>query len=85
MLFCDKLTVRFDKNYYLNTTDYELEIEYDLSFLHQAEKLVVIFGEALHKLDQTISTSEFCNRYKNHVCKANRFFQRKRSLMKNIG
>lgn len=81
LLFCDKLKVRFDRNYYLNTEDYEMEIEYDLAFAQQANKLLGFFAEALHKLDETISPKEFCARANNYSSKSHRFFDRKKSLI----
>ena len=74
--FCSGVTITLDKNEYLNTVDYELEIEYELYYEE------IAFREYHRVIDYLICTSVGRNKsdYKNRVSlsKSKRFFEQKK-------
>ncbi len=72
--------VVLDKNFYLDTTDYEMEIEY--LFLHEdrAEYILRYYAKALRAFDRKIDIPSFCERAMFSKNKSTRFFERKRRV-----
>ena len=81
MLKEDGLEIVLDKNIYLDTTDYELEIEYSPKNEGKAKEVICNIGNLLDK-EKTCNSDycEFYNRTKLAKSKSQRFFER----LKNI-
>ncbi len=74
----DGFEIVIDKNHYLGTTDYEIEIEYSQQNKIRAEKTVSYIAELLCVLNNMeFSFSEFYNRFKMSKSKSQRFFEQK--------
>lgn len=77
MIFSDSIVeVVLDKNTYLGTTDYELEIEYQPNFEKEADVELRKIAEKLYNSVSDINT--FCDRTKFCKSKSERFFKRLR-------
>lgn len=73
-------TVMLDKNTYLGTTDYELEIEYMPACEEQADSIIQDFVKVLTLSSKMFNKIEFMKKSKNSKNKSQRFFERKFSL-----
>jgi len=77
---CDGIFVMLDENRYLDTTDYEIEYEY------QAGQYEIVFyeikelAEMLKHHNLIESTEDFITRFENGLSKSCRFYQRKVEL-----
>lgn len=67
-----------DRNIYLNTTDYELEIEYKKCCDTRADFLLRNIGKVIKYKIPCTNVSEFCDRTKNTKSKSYRFFEQKK-------
>lgn len=76
------ITVCFDKNTYLGTVDYELEIEYSPEKKQEAEDLLIIFANKLHDRWIIDDAMLFYLRGKYTKNKSSRFFEQKVRMIK---
>ncbi len=77
--------IMLDRNAYLGTVDYELELEYDEDCEDVAlEELEHIISEMLEKKN-LINSAAFRNRIGHSRSKSARFFSRKEEIMKRTG
>lgn len=67
----ENITVCFDKNYYLGTVDYEIELEYTLALPSQANKWYKFISEIIRGREGELKRSS---------SKSNRFFEKKKAL-----
>lgn len=68
----DNITICFDKNYYLGTVDYEVELEYDRPSELQANKWYIFMSECIRECEGVL---------KNRSSKSNRFFKKKKAML----
>jgi len=73
IFFSNSVIIMLDKNSYLGTIDYELEIEYEPCFEKQAEQTINFIAESLVSNNYIQSANEFCMK-KNTASKSSRFF-----------
>lgn len=72
------IKIDFDKNCYLNHTDYELEVEYDQSKEEETIKLINQMSELLFLCGFTDDSKSLIFRINSGKNKSKRFFERKR-------
>ena len=77
ILMPNGVLVSIDKNTYLGTEDYELEIEYNPVFEDYCKETLHAIVAILSKQNIGFSTEEFINRMKNSQTKSERFFAQK--------
>lgn len=71
-----------DRNTYLGNTDYELEIEYSQVYSEYADNLLHKIAGILLSNGCITSIEEFCGRAKKSKSKSQRFFERKKAIIK---
>lgn len=78
----DGIAVALDKNLYLGVVDYELEIEYlpELEFL--IDSVLNYYATELHLSESHTDLEDFYFRVNNSKSKSERFFERKKELLK---
>lgn len=81
----DCCEIVIDKNVFLNTTDYELEIEYAPGNEARVKFLLRNIAKAIQYKVAGINVEELCDRWKNTKSKSSRFFERKKLLNKMKG
>ncbi len=79
----DCCEIVIDKNVFLNTTDYELEIEYAPGNEARVEFLLRNIAKAIQYKVAGINVEELCDRWKNTKSKSSRFFERKKTFKQN--
>ena len=70
-----EIKIMLDKNTYLDTVDYEIEIEYSPKEIVRAHKAVQDFCEILDAVYKNFNFIEFYSRTKNPKSKSERFFE----------
>jgi len=83
-LSCNGLKVYFDKNFYLNTIDYELEISYLPECKEQADHFLVFLSKVLYNLKIISEPNELNKRRGITDCKSKRFMNRKKEIERKI-
>lgn len=65
-----------DKNEYLGTVDFELEVEYKKEYQRRAQVLIENIAECLASLGHSINANEFLSRAERSKSKSQRFIKR---------
>lgn len=78
VLMPNGVRIAVDKNIYLGTADYELEIEYDPSFESRSKDALHTIIAILSEQGLDSSIEDFCNRMKHSHTKSERFFAQKK-------
>lgn len=80
----EDIKIVVDKNDYLGTVDYELEIEYHPHNSNNIDAIIKKMGEIISYSKKDLDLNEFCNRVQSADTKSQRFFNRKRYLKGEI-
>ena len=76
----NNVTATIDKNSYLKTTDYELEVEYDEGCEKDAIDMLIFIANSLNKNNRPEYVEDFIKRSERSISKSTRFFCRKLCL-----
>ena len=73
---CNGVAMMLDRNQYLNTVDYELEIEYSSAFRQKVDEILAYIANTLEKGQTDFNREKFFKRIEISASKSSRFFDR---------
>ena len=73
---CNGVEMMLDRNQYLNTVDYELEIEYSSAFRQKVDEILAYIANTLEKGQTDFNREKFFKRIEISASKSSRFFDR---------